>query len=95
MSKIKEIQDNLNATHSILASGVGRLVQRGHHIDQLEECSEQLLNSSETFIQSVVPWYKRCCCFSASLIPRWWLRSFEKREEELVQQIHRTVIVEV
>lgn len=72
-----KIQKNIHETIYAMHGVMGKIIQRGIQLDELEENSEHLLESSKTFIRQIVPWYRRIffCC------PSWWFRKRQKEEE--------------
>ncbi len=66
-------QRNLRQATSTLNDAFGKLSQRGILMNETEAVSEELLQSSQTFLIRVEPWWKYwlyCRC-----IPPWWFES--------------------
>lgn len=59
-SRLHAIHENLRHVTRVMWRNVTALLRRGEHVDVTEEAARQLLWSSETFVQRVTPWYRRC-----------------------------------
>jgi len=89
---MRKINQNLSDTTEILHRSLIKLSNRGFTLDRLETDSENLLQSSNAFINYFDPWYKRIlksvfCC------PSWWFRRQQKDPEE--DKLHILPWVEV
>lgn len=84
---IKKINDNLLSTIYIMHQNIQKLLQRGETITDLEEASDHLLTSSQSFVMEVLPWYKRCPFYVSFYF--WNCPCLRKSHnpEELVQHI--------
>jgi hypothetical protein len=75
-----KIQSNIHDTIYLMHGVMGKIIQRGTQLNELEQHSEQLLESSKVFIRHVVPWYRRIFCFC----PSWWFRKSPKEAEHTI-----------
>ena len=80
---MRKINQNLSETTDLLHRSLIKLSKRGFALDRLETDSENLLQSSNSFINYFDPWYKRIwksvfCC------PSWWFRRNLDQEEEVL-----------
>lgn len=73
---LNQIYFNLNSTIHTMHLILQKILERGYQLDQLQESSERLLESSETF--RPLPWYKRCCYRA------WWCENV-KPEEDIIE----------
>jgi hypothetical protein len=71
---INQIYVNLNFTIDKMYFILRRIAERGEQLNKLQEASETLLQSSQTF--RPVPWYCKIC---SSCYRSWW---FKKEEED-------------
>jgi len=91
---LKKIERNLLDAIVGMHKNINMLLLRGHTLNELEEESDRLLHSSESFVVHVIPWYRRfwfscqrvCCPVrhkeSQTPLP---LQRIEMSEEALVQ----------
>lgn len=68
------VQKNLRQTSIIMTEAMDKLSYRGNTIQDVEDASEELLESSELFMAKVSPGpiWKRICCCCCHYIPKWW-----------------------
>jgi hypothetical protein len=72
---VYRILDKLYATRQLLRELIEKTLDRGLRTEELEERSQDLLDSSDLFEKKVIPWYKRAirCIF---FCPAWWARGW-------------------
>jgi hypothetical protein len=74
-----KIQSNIHETIYMMHGVMGKIIQRGYQLNELEENSEHLLESSKTFIRQTLPWYRRLFLF---FCPSWWFQKKHQKDEE-------------
>ena len=74
LNKTAHVKKNLRETQSMMHSVMEKVVMRGNDLESAEEDTQQLLESSNAFLQQTSSKNLTCSCMW-SWIPSWWFTS--------------------